>query len=126
MAALRSSEVDDVLVHHACEGHGTGIVQQNLNVFAVSSGKFKLVLNTEEVIDAWPSDGPETHQRSKFTTVPPAQSGSSVIEETRCISHDGKVSRQKRQFNWNSTAFRFQPSAFVQIDVDKKAKAACR
>jgi hypothetical protein len=124
--ALRNPEVDDVLVHHACEGHGTGIVQQNLNVLAVNSEKLKLVLNTEEVIDAWPSDGHEMHQRSQFASVPTVQPGSSAIEETRCISDNGKVTRQKRLFNWNSTAFRFQPSEFVKIDVGKKSKGACR
>jgi hypothetical protein len=126
-AALRNPDVDDVLVHHECEGHGTGIVQQNFNVFAVSSGKFKLVLNTEEIINAngWP-ESHEFRQRSKFSTLPTLESGSRDIEETRCISDNGKVSIQKRQFNWNPNAFRFQPSDFVKIKVDKKMKTVCR
>jgi hypothetical protein len=49
---------DDVLVHHACEGHGTGFVQQNFNVLAVRSGKLKLVLENRRshrrVADGWP------------------------------------------------------------------------
>ena len=128
-ARLRSPKSDDVLVHHECEAHGTGFVQQNLNVFAVVSSKFKLLLNTEEIVEA--SDLPvgsyEIHQRSSFAQIPDAGSGSRAIEETRCATVNGKLTIYKRQFLWSAVKFRFLPSKLVEVErIDKKSGAACR
>ncbi|HEX7285809.1 MAG TPA: hypothetical protein VF532_06475 [Candidatus Angelobacter sp.] len=122
---LRNSNVDDVLVHHECEGHGTGILQQNFNVFIVTSGKFKIVLNTEEVVNgsALPVGSYELRQRSKFTALP----GAGIILETRCTNVNGRVSIQDRQFKWHASRSRFRPSRFVMNGaIAKKMGAVCR
>jgi hypothetical protein len=127
-APLRKPNIDDVLVHHECEERGTGIVQQNFNVFAVSSGRLKLVLNTEEVIHASgvPIGSYELRQRSRFMALPATQPGAAVIEETRCRRLNGKLSIHQRHFSWNASSSRLVPSAFVKVAaVGEKTSAAC-
>jgi hypothetical protein len=116
VASLRSPDVDDVLVHHECEGHGTGFVQQDFNVFVIVSSRFKLVLNTKEIVkeSGWP-DSHELVQRSSFATTPTAGAGSRVIEETRRTKENGKLTVEKRDFHWSPTEFRFVPSQFLKV-----------
>jgi hypothetical protein len=127
-APLRGPDTDDVLVHHECEGHGTGYVEQHFNVFAVDSLKLKLVLDAEEIIkeNDWP-EVRERLQRSAFAWVPTPGSPSQDIEETRCTRLNGKLAIQKRSFDWSAERFRFVPSKFVEADPsDEQSKAACR
>jgi hypothetical protein len=126
---LRSPYVGDVLVHHECEAHGTGLVQQNFNVFAVVSSRFKLVLNTEEIFKAsgYPAESHEFNQRSSFTIIPTTRSVSRVIQETRCTTENGRLTIQKREFRWSPAKFRFLPSPFVKVEATgAKSRAACR
>ncbi len=127
-APLRGPDADDVLVHHECESHGTGYVEQHFNVFAVDSLKLKLALDTEEIVNE--SDWPEVRerlQRSAFAWVPIPVSRSQVIDETRCTRLNGKLTIQKRTFHWSAETFRFVPSKLVEADPsDEQSKAVCR
>jgi hypothetical protein len=116
VVSLRRPNVDDMLVHHECEEHGTGFVKQNFNVFAIVSSKFRLVLNTEEIVKAsgWPGGG-ELDQQSVFATVPTAGAGSRIIEETRTTNENGALTVEKRDFRWSPMRFRFIPSKFVKV-----------
>jgi hypothetical protein len=116
VASLRRPNVDDVLVHHECEEHGTGFVKQDFNVFAIVSSKFKLVLNTEEIVNAsgWPGGG-ELDQQSVFVTMPTTGAGSGIIEETRNSKENGNLTVEKRNFRWSQMRFRFTPSRFVKV-----------
>jgi hypothetical protein len=128
-APLRRPDVDDVLIHHECESHGTGFVQQNFDVYAIDSSQFKRILDSEEVVrDMGPTDGTyDLLQRSFFATVPTSGSASQSIEETRCSNRNGKLTIQTRTFRWSAAAFRFAPSKFVKMDAtDEKSKAVCR
>jgi hypothetical protein len=128
MVPIRSAEFDDVLVHHECEGRGTGFLRQDFNVFAIRSDKFKLVLDAEEILKE--SDWPERHevlQRSSFEQIPATQLASGAVEETRCTTVDGKLTIRKRHFRWSPSKFRFLASGFVNIEAsDEKSQAACR
>jgi hypothetical protein len=129
IASVRNTNVDDVFVHNECEEHGTGFVQQNFNVFAIKSGKLKLALNAEEVVDdQGPLNGSyKLRQRSKFVAVPPTQSASGIIEETRCAKVNSKLSIQRRDFRWSASASRLIPSKFVTVEVsDEQVRAGCR
>jgi hypothetical protein len=114
---LRNPNVDDVLVHHECEVHGTGLLQQNFNVFAVVSSKLKLVLNAEEIVNAsgFPIGSHELVQRSLFVPVAGSGSGPSAIEETRCSKLNGRLIVQRRYFQWSESLYRFVPSRFVKV-----------
>ncbi len=128
VAALRNPNADDVLVHHNCVEHGTGFVQQNFSVFAVRSGKLKLVLDSKESVDGQgpPGEKYRLRLRSKFVPVAASQHAG-IIEETRCERFNGRLSIQRRQFNWDEAAFRFHPSQFVKVDdIDPDTSAICR
>lgn len=113
---LRNPHVDDVLVHHECEEHGTGFVKQNFNVFAIVSSRFKLVLTTEEIVKAsgWPGGG-ELDQQSVFASVQTRGKRSGIIEETRRNKENGSLTVEKRDFRWSRIRFRFVPSKFVKV-----------
>jgi len=127
-AQLRGPDADDVVVHHECVGHGTGYLEQHLNVFAVDSLRLKLILDTEEILKV--SDWPEVRkllQRSAFAWVPTPGSPSQVIEETECTRLNGKLTIQTRSFHWSAESFRFVPSTFIKVDPsDERSKGACR
>jgi hypothetical protein len=127
-APVRTPNLDDIFVHHECEERGTGYSEQHFNVFAVSSGQFKIILNAKEVVNAsgWPEKS-EFRLRSKFAVLSLLELGSQVIEETQCINDNGKISVQKRRFTWDESAFRLIPSEFANVDViDKRMKSSCR
>lgn len=128
VAALRNPNADDVLVHHNCVEHGTGFVQQNFSVFVVRSGKLKLVLDSKESVDDQGSTGEKYRLRLRSKFVPVAASPHpGIIEETRCERFNGRLSIQRRQFNWDEAAFRFHPSQFVKVDgIGRETKAICR
>jgi hypothetical protein len=125
--SVRKPNVDDILVHHECEEHGTGFVQQDFNVFAVSSGKLRLLLDAQEVVseDDLPIGG-ERLQRSSFVTFQ-EQTGVPAIQETRCTTQDGQLTIEKRTFHWSDSPGRFLASKLVRVKaVADKAKAVCR
>ena len=128
VAPLRNPNADDVLVHHDRVAHGTGFVQQNFGVFIIRSGKLRLVLDSKEAVDDQGSTG-EKHQlrlRSKFVPVG-ASEHPGIIEETRCERLNGRLSIQRRQFNWDEAAFRFHASKFGTVnDIDGEPKPICR
>jgi len=114
--ALHRPHVDDVLVHHECEGHGTGFVQQNFNVFVIDSSKLELALSAEEVLKE--NDWPKTYvvsQRSSFALTAATFDGSGSIEETRRTEKNGKLTVEKRTFQWSPKKFCFAPSPFVKV-----------
>lgn len=125
--SIRKPNVDDILVHHECEEHGTGFVRQDFNVFAVTSGKFRRLLDAEEVVmDNDLPTGGDHLQRSSFATLE-EQSGVPAIQETRCTTLDGKLSIEKRTFRWSDSAGRFLPSRLARVEhASDKAKAVCR
>jgi len=125
--SIRKPNVDDILVHHECEEHGTGFVQQNSNVFAVGSGKFRRLLDAEEVVrDNDLPTGGERLQRSSFAAFH-EKSGVPAMQETRCTTLDGKLTIEKRTFRWSDSAGRFLPSKLKGVGANTdRAKAVCR
>jgi hypothetical protein len=127
-APLRTPNADDILVHHECEERGTGYLEQHFNVFAVSSGKFKIILNVKEVVNesGWPEKS-EFRLRSKFAVLSSQRWDSRIIEETQCANDNGRISLQKRDFTWDQSAFRLMPSEFASVGViNKRTRDSCR
>jgi hypothetical protein len=118
---IRDRDRDEILVHHACGGHGAGYLEQDFSVFAVSNGKLKEELETEEVIHSYPRGpgGPprDLDQSSTFTLVPVRNSRSRAIEETRSSTLNGKLSVQRRTFRWNAASGRYVPSGFTAVEA---------
>lgn len=127
-ASVRYPNVDDVLVHDECEERGTGYVEQHFNVFAVDSGKFRLVLDTKEVVkeSRWPEKY-EFRLTSKFALLPPKESAARILQETQCVNENGEISIQKRRFSWDESAFRLVPADFVKVQTPSRTiEASCR
>lgn len=120
IAPIRNPALDEVLVHHVCEGHGTGYSQQDFGIYSVAHGKFKQVLDAEEVILAsqyfYPNPAMnEIHQRSLFILVPIENSRSRAIEETQSYQFNNKLTVKRRLFRWNAAKGRYMPSKFVPV-----------
>jgi hypothetical protein len=108
------------MIHHACDGHGTGFLQQNFIVVTVAGDKFKTELESEEVLNVSRVGDPkyELNQHSTFTVIPIRQSNSHVLEETRNKTLNGKLTVQRRTFRWNATSGHYLPSKFVDVEVN--------
>jgi hypothetical protein len=119
ISPIRRPTVDDVLVHHVSEGHGTGFSQQNFKVLLVSEGKLKIVLDTEEVLSVShvPVGSYDLLQRSTFVTIPSVRSHSRVIEETRSTTLNGNLTVQRRHFRWAPSTNRYVPSKFSSVEA---------
>jgi hypothetical protein len=115
---IRDPDHDEVLVHHACAGHGTGYLEQLFSVFTLSAGKLKDELETTEVLHSYPTavDRPrDLDQNSTFTVVPIRGSQIRAIEETRSNVLNGKLTVQRRIFRWNAAREKYTPSTFVSV-----------
>ena len=114
VATLANKHAQDVLVHHACVSHGTGFVQQDFQVLTIRDGKFKGVLDTEEIVNAANDDLYE-YQRSSFVIVPSPEGR--VIEETRSTTLNGKLTVERRYFRWLASKGAYRASKFARISV---------
>lgn len=119
LRAVRNPGVDELLVHHACDGHGAGYVEQHLRVFAISHGKLKQELDTEEVVKSYPPGEPWSIQTSVFTVVPISHNRTRTIEETRSTTTQGTLSVSRRTFRWDSASSRYIPSNFYRVVAEK-------
>lgn len=108
---------DELLVHHACVGHGTGYLQQNFKVLSIVRTKFQETMDTDEVLTAFPVGAPELVQRSTFTIVPLVNSRRRAIEETRSTERNGKLSVRRRYFRWSEDLKRYAPGKFKTVSA---------
>jgi hypothetical protein len=118
-ASLRKQNLDEVLVHHAGSGHGTGLSEQHFQVFSVRDGKFKQLLDTEEVVVAsgYPQGSREFTQHSIFVLIPQDSSGPQTLEETRSTTLNGKLTVKRRRFRWSPERNRLVPTEFADVRV---------
>jgi hypothetical protein len=117
---IRNRRFEEVQVHHACEGHGTGFLQQDFKVFAIENSKLRLELDTEEVVNSSPTAVDHPHnlqQTSVFVLIPLGGSSSRAIEETRSRDLNGKLSVQRRFFRWNADKGRYTPGRFSPVEA---------
>jgi hypothetical protein len=106
---------DELLVHHACVGHGSGYLQQNFKVLSIVRAKFQETMDTDEVLASFPVGEPELLQRSTFTIVPLVNSLRRAIEETRSTEKNGKLSVRRRYFRWSADLKRYAPGDFKTV-----------
>lgn len=116
---VRNPDIDEILVHHACGGHGTGYLEQNFSIFAVVNGKLKEELETEEVLREFPPGDPkhEIDRKSTFTEIPIQNSHLRAVEETRSGISDAKWVVQRRIFCWNPVKGKYVPSKFTPVEA---------
>src|SRR5258708_1744247 len=117
---IRSPSRDEVLVHHACEGHGTGYLKQVFSVYLPVDGKLKVELETSEVLHSFPTAVRVRHdldQVSTFTVIPIANSPWRAIEQTRSSILNDHLTVERRVFRWNPTRESYEPSAFSLVEA---------
>jgi hypothetical protein len=119
---IRDSNRDEIVVHHTCAGHGTGYLEQDLNIFTLAHGKLKVELETEEVLNVFRVGGTrhDLQQRSTFTIIPISHSRSRAIEETRSSTLNDRLMVQRRVFRWDPTKAGYTPSAFTTVEAVPK------
>jgi hypothetical protein len=102
-------------------------LEQHLNAFAIRDGKLKAILDTEEVItqSGWPGVN-DFKQRSRFTVASSPGSQGGNLNEIRCTNDDGKVSIEKRDFNWDASKFRLTPAPFVDVSGNGEVGGFCK
>lgn len=116
--SIRSPAFDEILVHHACEGHGTGFLQQDLEIFVLVKGRLKPELDTTEVLNSFPTAVTVPHnleQSSVFVLVPIGASSTRAIEETRSSVLNGNLTVDRRLLRWNAAKAHYLPSKFYRI-----------
>jgi hypothetical protein len=114
VATLANKHAQDVLVHHACVSHGTGFVQQDFQVLTVRDGKFKSVLDTEEIVNS-ANDDLDEYQQSSFVILPSPEGR--AIEETRSTTLNGKLTVERRYFRWLPSKDAYRASRFERVSV---------
>ena len=118
--SIRDPSRDEVLVHHACAGRGTGYLEQHFSVFSVVNGKLMEELATDEVLHSYPTavERPrDLDQNSTFTVIPVVGLRSRAIEETRSSELNGRLTVQRRIFRWNAAKGKYVPSAFTPVEA---------
>jgi len=118
---IRNPNRDEIAIHHACEGHGTGYLEQSFSVFLPIRGKLKTELETDEVLHSFPTAVRVRHdldQASTFTVIPVVGSNSRAIEETRSSTLNNQLIVQRRVFRWDAARDRYIASRFTKVEFE--------
>ncbi|HWG21418.1 MAG TPA: hypothetical protein VG225_12880 [Terracidiphilus sp.] len=119
VGSIRSPRSDEVIVHHSCEGHGTGYLEQEIQVLAIRNGKFATELKADEVLHSHPTavkKPRDLDQSSTFTVIPISSSTTRAIEETRSSTLNGHLTVERRIFRWDPAKGRYRPSPFSYVE----------
>lgn len=112
IAPLRLADADDLLLHHVNEGHGSGYVADQTQVFSILNGKLVRTLVTQDyLLEAGLGDEPAREQVSTFVRFP-----MSLLEETRTTAeNEGLKTVERRYWYWSQQNQKFLPTAFVRV-----------
>lgn len=112
--ALSGNKAADLVIHKTNEGHGTGYVRDDLEVYAIRGDKFIKLFNTQEFLSQDQLDGDTSHQleqKSTFVAFPGHR-----LEETRSSSIDGRLrSIERRYWRRAGTEGAFMATPFVTV-----------
>ena len=108
LAGLTSRKQYDLLLHHDCQGRGTGYVEQHTRVLRIVGTHFKQVLDREDVVHAFPPGGTGTSEESTFLPT-----SLNTLEQTREANiYDSnyqpimsRISISRRTFHWDGRRF---------------------
>jgi hypothetical protein len=119
LVPVRDPNRDEIIIHRACGGRGTGYLEQSFSVLLPLRGKLKVELETDEVLRSFPVEKVkhDLDQKSTFTIIPIGNSESRAIEETRSKLLNDKLTVQRRIFRWDRTAGRYRPSGFTPVEA---------
>lgn len=122
LIGIRNPNRDEILLHHVCEGRGTGYLKQSFSVLLPIRGKLKEVLSTDEVLHSFQIE-PVQHdlnQTSTFAVLPIAGRTDRAIEQTRSSVINGRLTVQRRIFRWNPIKGRYTASKLTTVEATAK------
>lgn len=116
LAPLQEASADDIVVYHACDEHGTGMVSQKMHVYRIEGDKLveQLSLQDRYFMESWPGAGHEDW-RSTFVAVSSTRQGVSALEETRVDRSDASTKVSRRYFYWSNSDHAFRHTSFTQV-----------
>jgi hypothetical protein len=109
---LTSSRQYDLLLHHDCQGRGTGYVEQHTRLLRIVGTRFKQVLDRADIIHAFPPGREGTFEESTFLPTSP-----DTLEQTReSTTYDrndqprmSTIVITRRSFHWDGQHFVVSP-----------------
>jgi hypothetical protein len=114
LLALRHSDADDIVIHHVNDNHGSGVVEDQTQVFSILNGKLAQTLVTQDLLsEETLGTDITTDHRSTFLRFPDLS-----LEETRTIAVNEKLEKvERRYWRWSEQKHRFIPSRFMPVVV---------
>lgn len=114
LMALRHPAIDDLVIHHVNDNHGSGAVEDQTQVFSVLNGKLVQTMVTQDFLSE-ETLGTETEMstehKSTFLRFPDLS-----LEETRTITLNDKLEKvERRYWRWSEPRRRFVPSLFMSV-----------
>jgi hypothetical protein len=109
---LRQPDVDDIVVHHVNEGHGSNYLADQTQVFSILNGKLQQTLVTQDHLDeGGVADSDALEQSSTFLRFP-----GNALEETRTTTVNDKLKKvERRYWRWSEQEHKFVPGQFRLI-----------
>jgi hypothetical protein len=111
---LRTPNAEDLVIHRVNYNHGSGVVEDQTQVFSILRGKLVQTLATQDYLSE-ETLGTEntTEHRSTFLRFPDLS-----LEETRTIAVNDKLEKvERRYWRWSGRKLRFTPSLFKPVVV---------
>lgn len=112
--ALRHPDADDLLIHHLNYNHGSGVTEDQTQVFSILNDKLVQTLATQDFLsEEIPGTEITTEHRSTFLRFPDLS-----LEETRATAVNDELKKiERRYWRWSGRKLRFTPSRFMPVAV---------
>jgi hypothetical protein len=110
LLALRHPDTDDLVIHHVNDNHGSGVVEDQTQIFSILNGKLVQTMATQDFLSE-ETLGTEIvrEHRSTFLRFPDLS-----LEETRTSAVNNKLEKiERRYWRWSELKRRFIPGQFV-------------
>ncbi len=112
LMALRYDDVDDVVVHHLNWNHGSGVVEDQTQIFSILSSKLVQTLATRDRLSEVTLGTEDTlDQKGTVVRFPDLS-----LEETRTSAFNGKLNKvERRYWRWSESRQKFIPTRFLLV-----------
>jgi len=116
LLALRFPDADDLVIHHLNYNHGSGVVEDQTQVFSILNHKLVQTMATQDSLSE-ETLGTEidirTEHKSTFLRFPNLS-----LEETRTTAVNDKLEKvERRYWRWSARRLRFTASRFMPVVV---------
>ena len=112
LMALRRDDADDLVVHNVNYNHGSGVEEDQTQVFSILNGKLVQTLVTQDFLsEETLGTDITTEHRSTFLRFPDLS-----LEETRTTARNDRLKKvERRYWRWSEQQRKFVPSPFRLI-----------